>query len=104
MLRQAGSCLLSQMADLKPRMNIPPNINTFWEAFEAASGRDMKSRFDAAFHFDDNGASPNELAQLVLFRTKSATAALQWSMDADNKPLYKPGEFSVVIDWGGRCA
>lgn len=63
----------------------------------------MKSHFDEAFHFDDNEASANELAQLVLAGTKRATAALLWSMEAENKPLPKPGDFSVVTDWQGRA-
>ena len=68
-------------------MNIPPTICTLWEAFEAASKRDMTLRFYEAFHLDDNQASANKLAQLVLAGTKRATAVLLWSMQAGNKPL-----------------
>ena len=68
-------------------MNIPPTIRTLWEASEAASRRDMTFRFYEAFHLDDNQASANKLAQLVLAGTKRATAVLLWSMQAGNKPL-----------------
>lgn len=84
-------------------MNIPPTTHLLWEAFEAASGRDMRSRFYEAFHFDDNEASANELAQLVLAGTKRATAALLWSMQVENKPLPRPGDLSVVTDWQGQA-
>ena len=57
----------------------------------------MTSRFNEAFHFDDDKASSNELAQLVLFRTKRTTAALPRSMDTDNKPLLI-GDLGVVTD------
>jgi uncharacterized protein YhfF len=83
-------------------VNTPPTIHPFWAAFEAASGRDMTSRFYEAFHFDDDGASSNELAQLVLFGTKRATAALLRPMDTDNKPPLI-GDLGVVTGWQAQA-
>ena len=61
----------------------------------------LESRFYETFYFNDYEASANELAQLVLAGNKRATAALLWSMNADNEPLPKAGGLSAVTDWRG---
>jgi len=62
-------------------MSIPSNITLFWGAFRAEVGEDYSDRFFEAFHFDDNQADANELADLVLAGVKRATASLVWSFE-----------------------
>jgi uncharacterized protein YhfF len=57
-------------------MNVPPSIHAFWRNFTSSIGHDASDRFYEAFHFDDNEASADELAALVLAGTKRATAGL----------------------------
>lgn len=82
-------------------MKIPTDILGFWIAFQNSVGHDVSERFYEAFHFDDNEDSANALAELVLAGTKRATAGLQWSFEAEQKPLPKPGDLSVVTNWDG---
>lgn len=83
-------------------MNIPDHIVSFWRSFVQSQPVDPTDRFFEAFHFDDNEASANELAQLVLAGKKRASAGLVWSFDAVSAPLPKAGDLSVVTDWAER--
>jgi uncharacterized protein YhfF len=81
---------------------IPAAIAPFWAEFEAAHGIPVASRFYEATHFDDNEASANHLAALVLAGKKRATAGLAWSFDAEKGRPPKAGDLSVITDWGGN--
>lgn len=84
-------------------MPIPASIAAFWAEFTAAVGRDESARFYEAFHFDDNQADADELAELVLRGIKRATASLLWSFEAAAKALPRVGDLSVVTDWSGEA-
>lgn len=62
-------------------------------------GRDPSKYFYEAYHFDDNEADADALANLVLKEEKRATAGLLWSFEAAKKPLPREGVFSVVTNW-----
>ncbi|MEO7708748.1 MAG: ASCH domain-containing protein [Caldimonas sp.] len=81
---------------------MPPAVVPFWREFCAAIGEDRTDRFFEAFHFDDNAASANALAALVLARVKRATAGLVWSYEHAGVPLPQVGQLSVVTDFGGK--
>jgi uncharacterized protein YhfF len=81
---------------------VTPAVAHFWQGFCAASGADRTASFYEAFHFDDNQASANELAALVLAGTKRATASLAWLYETPAHPAPVPGALSVVTDWGGK--
>jgi uncharacterized protein YhfF len=85
-------------------MSIPQNIVAFWDAFCDEVGKDCSDRFFEAFHFDDNEASANELADLVLAGVKRATACLVWSFESAGRSPPKPGALSVVTYWDGKPA
>ena len=85
-------------------MSIPSNIAVFWDAFSADVGQDCSDRFFEAFHFDDNEATANELADLVLAVVKRATAGLLWSFEGAGGSPPKPGALSVVTYWDGKPA
>ena len=59
----------------------------------------------SAWHFCDNQADADELAELVLTGRKRATASALWSYEAEHEPLPRVGDFSVITDWSGnaRC-
>ena len=77
-----------------------------WAAFLAARP-DVAGPEDtfSAWHFCDNQADADELAELVLDGRKRATAGALWSYEAEQEPLPRAGDFSVVTDWAGaaRC-
>ena len=81
---------------------MPPAVVPFWREFCAAVGEERTDRFFEAFHFDDNAASANALAALVLARVKRATAGLVWSYEHAGVPLPQVGQLSVVTDFGGK--
>ena len=58
-----------------------------------------------AWHFCDNQADADELAELVLDGPQAATAGALWSYEAEDEPLPQAGDFSVITDWSGaaRC-
>lgn len=83
-------------------MTIPPSIQAFWSAYVSTLDRDPADRFNEAFHFDDNAPSADELAALVLAGRKRATAALVWAYEAEDKPMPRPGDLSVVTLFSGE--
>ena len=85
-----------------PIVTIPPSAQAFWSAYAATLIHDPIERFYEAFHFDDNAPSANALAALVLAGRKRATAALVWSYQAEDKPIPKPGDLSVVTLFSGE--
>jgi uncharacterized protein YhfF len=75
-----------------------------WSAFLAA--RPELAGPDATYtswHFCDNKADADELAQLVLAGRKHATAAAVWSYELEGEPVPKPGDFSVITYWNGKA-
>lgn len=82
-------------------MTIPEAVRPFWSGFAATQAVDPTPRFFEAFHFDDNEASANALASLVLACRKRASAGLVWSFEAAGVPLPSVGDLSVVTDWAG---
>lgn len=80
-------------------MNVPSNIQPYWNEFQTATGCDASDRFYEVFHFADNERHAHYLAELVLNGTKRATASLLWTYEAQHKPLPKAGVFSVVTNW-----
>lgn len=83
-------------------MVIPSSVRPFWDEFLASIDFDASPRFYEVFHFDDNEATANALAELVLKGTKRATASLLWTYEAENKPVPKPGDVSVVTIWASE--
>jgi len=92
-----------------PRENgtdLMSEVERSWNAFRAA--RPTLAGPDAtytAWHFCDNQVDADELAELVLAGRKQATAGALWSYEAEDEPLPRPGDFSVVTTWSGtpRC-
>jgi uncharacterized protein YhfF len=75
-----------------------------WAAFLAAR-QDVVGPEDTftAWHFCDNQADADELAELVLDGRKRATAGALWSYEAEDEPVPQVGDFSVITDWNGAA-
>jgi len=82
------------------------SVERMWSAFCAA--RPVVAGPRAActsWHFCDNQASADQLADLVLAGTKRATAGALWAYELEDESVPKVGDFSVITDWAGeaRC-
>ena len=79
-------------------------VEELWAAFlEARPDLAGPETPPAAWHFCDNQADADELAELVLAGRKRATAGALWSYEAEDEPLPQPGDFSIVTDWDGAA-
>jgi uncharacterized protein YhfF len=80
------------------------SVAQMWDAFVTAcphfAGRQATY---SAWHFCDNQADADELAELVLTGRKRATAGALWSYEAEHEPLPRVGDFSVITDWLGKA-
>ena len=85
-----------------PEINLPPTVQPFWDAFQETVPFDATARFYEVFFFADTERMANELAELVLAGVKRATAGLLWIYEAEQKPLPKPGDLSIVTNWSGQ--
>jgi uncharacterized protein YhfF len=75
-----------------------------WAAFLAARPDVVRPEDTyTAWHFCDNQADADELAELVLDGRKRATAGALWSYEAEDEPVPQVGDFSVITDWSGAA-
>ncbi|MHB1136467.1 MAG: ASCH domain-containing protein [Coriobacteriia bacterium] len=80
------------------------SVTAMWSALaDARPELALEGAAYAAWHFCDNEADANELADLVLSGTKRATAGLLWSYEAEDEPLPAVGDLNVITDWDGRA-
>jgi uncharacterized protein YhfF len=86
----------------KTTMPFPPSLQTFWNAFDAATGAADITRFYEVCVFGDSEQLANELVALVLSGIKRATAGSVWSYEAEGKRLPTPGDLSIVTNWAGQ--
>ena len=76
-------------------------VQELWQAYLSAAQREIATPIYDVFHFDDNEAGANELADLVLQGRKQATASLLWRYQSDDQRPPQRGDLSVVTDWEG---
>jgi uncharacterized protein YhfF len=57
-------------------VNVSKRVQPFWDKFQASIAYDVSPLFYEAFHFDDNEATANALAALVLSGQKRAGSSL----------------------------
>ena len=55
-----------------------------------------------AWSFGDGAALADELLDLVLAGTKTATASALWDYEAEDEPLPEAGALSIILDGSGR--
>ena len=74
-----------------------------WHAFCESSGVSEQTPY-SAWAFCGGGAVGDELAQLVLAGTKTATASALLAFELEQEPLPKVGEYSVILLDSGEAA
>ena len=84
------------------KAELTPRVRQFWAEFEAVAGTEASSRLHESFHFGDSESLADELVSLVLVGTKRATASLLWSYEAEDEPMRKPADLSIVERWSGQ--
>lgn len=80
------------------------NIQQFWQAYlkwqdDPALDPDV---LPEAWSFGDTPEMADELGQLVLRGTKTATCGLLWEHEDEDEPLPRAGQLSIVLDGAGR--
>jgi uncharacterized protein YhfF len=82
---------------------VPSEYEDFWGQGERLHP-EMRNRdqFLEAFAFGDSERMASELAALVLQGVKRATASLAWRYEHDKTAQPKPGDLSIVTDWGKK--
>ena len=75
----------------------------FWQTFLEQTNRDPNTTYYENFHFTSDEHLANELLELVLAGKKRATSSSLLCYASGEEP--KPGNLSIVTDWGGnpRC-
>ena len=74
-----------------------------WHAFCESSGVPEQTPY-SAWAFCGGGAVCDELAQLVLAGTKTATASALLAYELEKEPLPETGEYSVILLDNGEAA
>lgn len=73
-----------------------------WAQYTAQNGIDPATAY-SAWHFCDNEADANELAELVFAGNKRATASCLWGYEYENESLPKEGNYNVILNWQGSA-
>jgi uncharacterized protein YhfF len=79
---------------------VPSEYEDFWSQGEREYPLLRRENFLEAFAFGDSEPMANALATLVLQGTKRATASLAWRYETGETPQPKPGDLSIVTNWG----
>ncbi len=87
-------------------------VATFWEIARAQARINgvptyfgptpLESVPPPAWSFGAGEEQADELLDLVLAGTKTATASALWDYEAEDEPLPEPGALSIVLDGSGR--
>jgi uncharacterized protein YhfF len=80
------------------------DLELFWSAYLESIGQmaESASGIPEAWGFGDSPGMADELGRLVVQGVKSATCSLLWEYEAEDEPLPKEGELSIVLDGTGR--
>ena len=98
-----------QVADEQVR---DEQVRTFWEIARAQAHIDgvptyfgptpLESVPPPAWSFGAGEEQADELLELVLAGTKTATASAVWDYETDDEPLPERGALSIILDGSGR--
>jgi uncharacterized protein YhfF len=73
---------------------------TLWNYYldTLPAGHPHRAASFTAWAFGDSPELAQELADLVVAGTKTATASLAQAYEIDNEPMPKPGDLSIILD------
>ena len=79
------------------------NVERYWNQYLTSipGGQEQPSRYVECFAFGFSPADADEIAQLVVDGTKTATGSVLWSYDHGRKPLPVVGDLWIVIAGSG---
>lgn len=82
-----------------------PSVYRLWAAYLQTLGETpaTTARTFTAWHFCDNQADADELADLTRRGIKRATAPALWELEAIGEPVAEPGTLSIITDWSGSA-
>jgi uncharacterized protein YhfF len=77
-------------------------IARYWAQYLASlpPGQPRPERYVEAFYFGTIPERAHEITALVLAGTKTATGSLLWALEADGRPIPRPGDLSIVTNGG----
>lgn len=79
-------------------------VEIFWREARAALGPDAPQEPPPAWSFGDSPELADELLALVIEGRKTATCQSVWAYEAENEPIPRPGDLSIVLDGSGAPA
>jgi len=80
------------------------SVEAMWRAFRLARPELANAQTPySAWHFCDNQADADALAELVVNGRKRATASALWLYETEDDLVPQVGDLSVVTDWAGRA-
>ena len=76
-------------------------IQAFWQAYLDSLPLNVNKPeiLPQYWHFTDNEASANALAELTRKGIKQATAGALWSYQAEGEAIPQSGDLSIIINW-----
>lgn len=82
-----------------------PSVCRLWENYLQTLGEtpETTAHTFTAWHFCDNQADADELADLTRRGIKRATAPALWQLEAIGEPVAEPGTLSIITDWTGTA-
>lgn len=93
-------------------MSEDDRIRTFWELARVHAKLNVSSPYfgptpldsvpPPAWSFGADARQADELLELVLAGTKTATASALWDYEADGEAVPEPGALSIVLDGSGQ--
>jgi histidinol-phosphate aminotransferase len=78
------------------------SIEVFWASCRAVT-ENLPALAPEAWAFGATPEQADELLDLVLAGTKTATASSLWDYEAESEPLPTVGEYSIVLDGRGAA-
>lgn len=77
-------------------------IEAFWKGYVETDPQGLEGEhYVDAFRFGNTPEMADDLASLVLKGTKTATSMLMLELELENRPLWKAGDKSIVLDGAG---
>ena len=76
------------------------NVDRYWNQFLESLPAEVErpARYADSFYFGTQPERANEISDLVLNGTKTATGSLEWTYEVEGKPMPQPGDLSVVTN------
>jgi uncharacterized protein YhfF len=86
-------------------MNPPHGVDELWQRYLKSLPADTPkpSQYDDVFSFGDSAEMADELSDLVVAGTKTATAATLWQCETDDEKVPEVGDISVVLGGDGKA-